>query len=746
MGELGMGWGKWTVCWLMLICLYTMPIKEITADELEKTTDADEQVVSLTESSSEVPLLNVAEQSHSSSELKNDEIINAETSDETVDKVESSAEKTISSSETKNQLIPFALIGEGTVTNPYTAGTVGELKDVLTAIKNDVGTGTYYLNLTENIVYSGADVFEIYKSIEINGQGNYMLYENSSSTTEANVGYRIKVSGLQVKIKNLNFGSSTLTDDKGNVYGNQSYYGIIGAGGSSAIQFDATLENVNYYGKTGAQPLLTWNTESTFTMMGENHFKSEVGSNSQEFMEGYNLFFAKGSKTTIDHQTSASSSLLYGYGTGGSGDRKMRVTLEEDAEVDFTSSKTYFTYGSNGLILTIGKGAEFFYTQTDNKALTFTNTSSASAEINAQKDSQMTVLSGGRITSSGAITMNVNEPNWLRFKNTATTGLFNKNVTFNRLDGNVGEIGGYQFNYLSASQELLKKEVAGASTLTLADNYFENPSLKQAIYQKKIKIIDWESFSDVDVGRSNLITTIKDYDPSERTLTNNTFKLSKERLWTGDEIKNETAQQEIEDATDETQGMVTSETSASSTWHVEELISGSYYVYVKISGTINEDPELQIFASESLWVEKEVEIAKSPLSVEVPLELLFQVREVGAFDTKESAQPILSESNYPIDFTIDSVQDLSVESPITLVDQVTAGESNQLRLQLAATNDTILGPLIVGENTVDSLTIAPFLTEPLGIYLKGEYSGPIFKKYDTNYTFTYSLTPQGESK
>ncbi|OTP24510.1 hypothetical protein A5800_002370, partial [Enterococcus sp. 5B7_DIV0075] len=214
-----MGWGKWTVCWLMLICLYTMPIKEITADELEKTTDADEQVVSLTESSSEVPLLNVAEQSHSSSELKNDEIINAETSDETVDKVESSAEKTISSSETKNQLIPFALIGEGTVTNPYTAGTVGELKDVLTAIKNDVGTGTYYLNLTENIVYSGADVFEIYKSIEINGQGNYMLYENSSSTTEANVGYRIKVSGLQVKIKNLNFGSSTLTDDKGNVYG-----------------------------------------------------------------------------------------------------------------------------------------------------------------------------------------------------------------------------------------------------------------------------------------------------------------------------------------------------------------------------------------------------------------------------------------------------------------------------------------------------------------------------------------------
>ncbi|MFS0942126.1 hypothetical protein [Enterococcus thailandicus] len=30
------------------------------------------------------------------------------------------------------------------MTNPYTAGTVGELKDVLTAIKNDVGTGTYY--------------------------------------------------------------------------------------------------------------------------------------------------------------------------------------------------------------------------------------------------------------------------------------------------------------------------------------------------------------------------------------------------------------------------------------------------------------------------------------------------------------------------------------------------------------------------------------------------------------------------
>ncbi|EMF0616068.1 hypothetical protein G9L34_000903 [Enterococcus hirae] len=55
------------------------------------------------------------------------------------------------------------------------------------------------------------------------------------------------------------------------------------------------------------------------------------------------------------------------------------------------------------------------------------------------------------------------------------------------------------------------------------------------------------------------------------------------------------------------------------TWTKEKLPAGTYFVYTKIAGAVNDDPELQAYLTESLWVEQQVEVVKSPLSVEVPL-------------------------------------------------------------------------------------------------------------------------------
>lgn len=163
--------------------------------------------------------------------------------------------------------------------------------------------------------------------------------------------------------------------------------------------------------------------------------------------------------------------------------------------------------------------------------------------------------------------------------------------------------------------------------------------------------------------------------------------------------------------------MIAVEETAGMTWTKEKLPAGTYFVYTKIASAVNDDPELQAYLTESLWVEQQVEVVKSPLSVEVPLEMIFESKTEGAFDTASSTKPIISSSNYPIDFTIGTVQDLTADSSVVLVNQFSGGNHNELILNLVATDGTTMGPLVVGQNNVDRLEIAPFLTEPIELYL-----------------------------
>lgn len=80
------------------------------------------------------------------------------------------AETSTSSEETKQVLAENAelsgeigtispLVGESSFESPFTAATADELIRVMSEINNDSGSGTYYVALTADIVYTGADVF-----------------------------------------------------------------------------------------------------------------------------------------------------------------------------------------------------------------------------------------------------------------------------------------------------------------------------------------------------------------------------------------------------------------------------------------------------------------------------------------------------------------------------------------------------------------------------------------------------------
>lgn len=637
-------------------------------------------------------------------------------------------------------LIP--LIGNGTEGEPFTAGTAAELRNVLGMIRIDPGTGTYYILLTNHILYNASDVFEIHKNVVIDGQGFHMLYANNASTIASNTGFRIRVSGVQATLRNLNFGSDTLTDATGRVYDNNTYYGILGSAGTDNIRFDAIFENVNYFARTGAQPLLTWNRQSRFIFKGENHFISRAGSNSQEFMEGYNITFAEGSKTTIDHQTELNTGLFFSFGTGGSAgsDGRLRITIEEDAEVNIISSKQNFTFGAQ-VIFTIAENAKFHYRQTANRVLNFSNNQVVT--INIDQYAQATFLSNGQINSGNMVTFNVNAPEFIRFQNLSNTnGLFARNMNFTRLDSASEETGGFNFYYLNQTQRVVRREIPGGTTRVLANNQFSHSSLRQAIYKKRTNF-EWNTDTDVGIGISDLTTSINAYDPNSRLLTEVAYKLSTERLWSGSSITEANAQAAIELATEDTTSVIAADKSTNLSWKNEKLPAGTYYVYARVTTAISDDPEKLLYASNSFWQEKEVVIERSPIHVEVPLQKLFDVRETGEFYKVEYSQPIISHSNFPIDFTVTHVADHSTNPTITLVDQITEESDDHLILSLGVTNGQRLGPLLIGENQIEPLVLEPFLTDPLELFLTGEFAGSIFKKHETDFRLTYILSAQG---
>jgi len=640
-----------------------------------------------------------------------------------------------------------AIGGTGTEADPFTVASRTELSEAMNAINTDPGAGPYHIQFTADIIFVSSSLYDIYKDVIIDGQGFYMY---ASSQNQGTYLFRIQTPNINMTIKNLNFGKEGYINGGGNEISTLPASGIVTSANAS-IPFHLSVENITVYSNYVGRRFFTENQESTITFYGENTIAVEDAFliPQSSIIDMWHVTFAENSITHLNSGSSLPNSAIFypRLATGQSStDQRLQIQLEDNSEVIINANIPQLGITPVGYDLYVGQGSRLVYESSGSANIGLAQqVSTATSVINVEKDAQLTFNTNSDfspiLTPSSKVMFNVNEPELIRFKKRSTIVVSSLGgFQFNRLDGESGEIGGYQFNAQDRYGQAVSKDITTGQLFDLSTIGVTN----EVIYQKKFDIQTVDTSPEVDLDLSELTTTIETVTPSNRPLTNHQFILSKEPLWSGTSINTEAAQTQITTTTPATSGVLAIETSETEqTWKQEKLHAGTYYIYVKVTGVIQEDPELQKYLSNSLWKEIVVDVPKSVLSVEVPLEKFFTAREAGEFDELAAAQPIISHSNFPIDFSITEVTEHSIEeTPVNLVNDVLQDAHKHLRLHLAATNGQHSGPLTLGENQSDSIEVLPFVNDPLKLYLKGEYSGPIFDKHDVRYRFIYTLTAQ----
>lgn len=640
-----------------------------------------------------------------------------------------------------------AIGGTGTEADPFTVASRTDLSQALNILNTSGGAGPFHIQFIADILFQSNDIFEIYKDVIIDGQGFYM---NTLNIYQGSYLFRAQTPYVNVKIKNLNFGREGFINAGGAEKSLLPRYGVLTSADAS-IPFHLSVENINIYINQGGHKLYTENPESTITFFGENTI-TVAGYDmilQSSMIDMWHVIFTENSKTYLNSESTLPNAAIFHARTAtgqSSTDQRLQIQLEDNSEVIINANIPQLGISPVGYDLYVGQGSRLVYESSGSANIGLAQQSlTTTSMIHVEKDAQLTFNTSSdfspTLTPSSKVMFNVNEPELIRLKKRSTI-VSNSlgGFQFNRLDGESGEIGGYQFNAQDRYGQAVSKDITTGQLFDLSTIGVSN----EVIYQKKFDIQTVDTSPEVDLDLSELTTTIETVTPSDRPLTNHQFILSKEPLWSGASINTEAAQTQITTTTPATSGVLAIETSETErTWKQEKLHAGTYYVYVKVTGVMQEDPELQKYLSNSLWKEIVVDVPKSVLSVEVPLEKFFTAREAGEFDELAAAQPIISRSNFPIDFSVTEVTEHSIEeTPVTLVNDVLQDAHKHLRLHLAATNGQHSGPLTLGENQSDSIEVLPFVNDPLMLYLKGEYSGPIFDKHDVRYRFIYTLTAQ----
>lgn len=630
--------------------------------------------------------------------------------------------------------------GNGTEIDPYLVGSQAEMISALAMIQNDPGTGTYYIELTGNIIYEGATiVFNIYKDVVIDGKGYYVLHDNVSPSRAERL-FNVAVAGLSVTLRNMNIGSDTLMDGNGILYNKNPSRLIYRESVSPSSIYDVSviIENINYYGTVYFDVIYA----ARVTFKGHNSFR-----NAGRFVINQQVFFAENSTTAIYAMQPSSSMIDYCFYLSNSSLNEPFV-IDRNAELSIVTPTPKAISAINSIRMDIRTEARLFVYTTHPTAISsymiyHTQYSSAVGTM-ILVGPNATVVHESQTMIGNSYTFMADKPKYILFRAAARQTLTGRGIfAVNRLD-TASEFGGhYQVSYRVANTQLGNLSVFPNTTVSrdLTSVYSGGSGTYDIIYQPNFVIDEIQVEPEVGIDISNLTTTINTTIPPERPLTKYDFKLSKQRLWTGSSVNNQTAQTPINNATLTTNGMVAVRSSPTgSFWQEQKLYAGTHYVYVKVTGQLHEDPELAHLPSESFWYEVVIEVPKSPLNVEVPLEKIFKIREEGQFDTIASSQPIISHSNFPINLTVTEVVEHATASPVTLVNEILSGANKQLRLHLGTTNNQDSGSLVVGLNQASPIEILPFLDNPLHLYLKGEYAGSLQQKHEVSYSFVYQLT------
>lgn len=580
---------------------------------------------------------------------------------------------------------------DGSSAQPYTVGSASELKEVLTKST----PGTLYIKLKNDITYT-TENFKIGSDININGDGHAMLYAGNNYITNSR-GYTLSGAGYHVNFNNIDFGNATFK------YG-QTFYGILS---TNYNQVDLTVENVNYYGRNGAQPFCMYNGNSTVLIKGKNSFKSITGGSSgQEFMEGAQLIFDRNSSTNIEHSTDSSQALFWNS-VGSSA--PFDLQLKENAQVNINTNKKYISYGT-GLNVQVANRAKLSI-GSSNYGTTFTN--NKQANLSLASEASLKVKGAGEVgsESSAPINLNVTDPNWVSFENTKGSKVFNTDVNVQQQTQS-----NYSLDSISGSDR--KTRDAPKGNFGWKNNQIDPNKTNKAIYRPEIKAL------------ANVKSNV------------NTNPLVSELLFTELQANNPYAYQSMEykvyekpivsDVTNQ-QSIIENDHAAlykgsvtTSQETLSKVKAGSYTIYFKVIGKLEDE------SITSDWIEKTITVNKSPLNVTVPLDMSFSVIDNNPFKSVDQYH-IINHTNFETSFNISSVSGGTKD--INLVNAISNNTPNRsLYLALKDTKSNELP--FVASSPNNKISVSPFDgTSTFNVV--GQYKGSI--KYSEKEKLNYKL-------
>ncbi|GAX46504.1 hypothetical protein [Pseudolactococcus reticulitermitis] len=649
--------------------------------------------------------------------------------DERASPIQSSVEPTdgIQKDLKENITARASYAGDGTENNPYQVSNISDLKSALKA--NAASGNTLYIQLTADIAYTDSDLtIAVSKNTVLDGANHYILYKAPSSWPSYDASHFVTAANnLNITFKNLKYGNAT--------YPNSSYYGILRVLNSN-INF--VLENIDYNTVKGSQPF--WgnsNPSNTLTFKGTNSFRTDGDVDGGEFVEGFTtLNFADDSKTTVYNDSTNSDAVFWCA--------KQKVNIGKNATLEITTSKEYLFYNDDDVTINVQEKGQFTckfikgknYTASKAELRSDGSWGNGTITMNFAKDSigcfrtEKDAFTG---TSRNYPTINATSPNYILFEATPTNKSVISGITpkFVRKDTD-----GYNYpiDYLTTSgQKHFVTNVSGTQNVS-ASNIQNGYSL---VYARASQMTGLAATPKVGVDLSEIDAQVKKGASSSFSSGRVSYKLAKNKLYSGNDVTLGEAQNSIDKATS-AEGVlespvinITSDVSKESTYVFQNLLAQTYYLYSKI-GEQRASASGYIF--DSPWVE-EVVAVQPLIAVTLPDSIDFTSSLAGEFGKSNNLQNYVAvnHGNVPVNVDLKTIASNTGCSPdVSLVDQFD-NETEKLVLKLTAENtasgeDVTWSPLLEGKPIPSNpIKLDPFweTSHQASLYVNGKQSVPL---------------------
>lgn len=649
-------------------------------------------------------------------------------------------------------------MADGSEGNPY---LVGDITTLIATLSKDIpdGSDELYIKLTNDIIYTSTDInygdtskLNITKNTFLDGDGHYMLYDNSNGANTDGAHFITNTPNLTITYKNLNFGNEK--------YQNNTWYGILKVR-SSATGTNFIVENINYSMTEGSQPFYAEADNCVLTIRGKNNFTSKTAPSKYggEFSEGYStIIFEENSNTTIHLDTPDGEAFFWPKQDGN----RLNLVVKKNAVVDATSSKRYPFFGNNKSTFYVEEDGVFKYKKiksaTGNSYTRYTMNLGDSIAMNFDNRSIVEFSSDEATIEMKKTTIVANEPDYILFNFPKSTSNFISSGTLALNRPQITTDTNYQLDYISGGNvNSLTSHFPTNHTETITTSYPSN-NTQSLIYQQSLTLNGVTGTPIASTLESKIDANITGFIPTERNITTVDYLLSKKSLHGDGDINSTDVQQAINNAFNSNDSSylrktvtLTTENTETSTIF-ENLAGGDYYLYARATGEVTEG-----FPSTTLWVTT----ASEPLSLtkvintNIPVNMIFK-SPTTEFGKEENAGEYTFTNNSNISIAVDLTEvapTAESDSDVTLATTLSPTDTYKLLLNLATNytdetnNPLVWGPLTEGPISEDSKAI---LLEPFWetdknqaeVYLTGNYSGPVSEVKKVAYNFTFTISAQ----